>query len=118
MQRDTIQTFSHQGETDAPRLQKRLIDRQPRKFTASGRTRHQTARRRELIAALGHEPNVFERFLVGRICQNEWLLLRLDRQLEADGALPDAAQRARDVAESRLREDLLQLGMRPAGAAA
>lgn len=86
----------------------------PRTFSRRTRQRFAVNRRRELVRHLAREPSYPERLIIERIIGIEWELRRLDARIDAGDELSGHAMRARLAAETRLRLDLRELGLRPA----
>jgi hypothetical protein len=87
----------------------------PRKFTPETRVRFMRVRYHELVRHLGQVPSVTEHILIQRICALQWMLLKFDERIDAEGLgdVSGHAQRAYLAAENRLRLDLQVLGLAP-----
>jgi hypothetical protein len=99
-----------------PRASSRIFE--PRTFHRRTRQRFARNREAELIRSLGRDPSYPERILISRIIRVEWDLLRTDAKLDEGKELSGHDIRGRLAAETRLRLDLRELGLRPAAAPA
>jgi hypothetical protein len=85
----------------------------PRVFNQQSRGRFERERISELIRHLGRMPTYPEKIIMDRICRVEWELRRTDARLDAGHELSGHDIRGRLAAETRLRLDLLALGLEP-----
>ena len=83
----------------------------PRAFNQLSRSRFERQRWGELTRHLGRPPAFPERILITRIIADEWDLLRTDAQRSQGLELSWFDARLRNAAESRLRRDLVVLGL-------
>jgi len=85
----------------------------PRGFNKRSRQRFERDRRGELVRHLGHEPSYPEWLIIGRIIAIEFELQKFDAKMLAGEELSGHLLRGRLAAETRLRLDLRELGLRP-----
>jgi hypothetical protein len=88
----------------------------PRRFSKRSRQRFTANRTTELVRHLGRAPNYPERLLIARVCSLEYWILKTDARMDAGEELSGHAMRARLAAETRLRLDLRELGLKGASA--
>ncbi|HEX3861070.1 MAG TPA: hypothetical protein VHY35_05205 [Stellaceae bacterium] len=88
----------------------------PRVFNARSRQRFKADRTAQLVRHLGRDPSYPEQIIIARITAIEWDLRRMDHRIDCGEELSGHALRARLAAETRLRLDLRDLGMKPAAA--
>jgi hypothetical protein len=88
---------------------------QPLVFNKGSRTRHARNRWGELMRRLGRDPTYPEKLIINRIIAIEWELLRTDARIDAGIELSGHDIRGRLAAETRLRLDLVALGLQPPG---
>jgi hypothetical protein len=85
----------------------------PRQFNRVSRTRFERNRIGELVRHLGRPASFPERIIINRIVAIEWELLRTDAKLDRGLELSGHDIRGRLAAETRLRLDLVALGLQP-----
>ena len=85
----------------------------PRVFSKRTKQRFIADRTRQLLGHLNREPSFPERLVVDRVISLEWWLRRLDARIDAGDELSGHAIRGRLAAETRLKLDLMSLGLRP-----
>jgi hypothetical protein len=83
----------------------------PRVFNQQSRGRFERERISELIRHLGRMPSYPEKIIMDRICRVEWELRRTDAKLDAGHELSGHDIRGRLAAETRLRLDLVAIGL-------
>jgi hypothetical protein len=88
----------------------------PRIFNRTTKPRFVRDRTAALIRHLGRVPSYPERIIIARIVAIEWDLRRTDAKLDEGKELSGHDIRGRLAAETRLRLDLVALGLHPGAA--